>query len=105
MSSLAAHLVDGCRRHPEAAGFVSSFRSRRLQLARRLFDMVNSEVFDSQVRPRAGRGGGGSGEPAGCGREGVAANDVSRSSQRQRSHGLKGDIACCPVLPGARMAP
>ena len=57
MSSLASHLVEGSQRHPEAAAFVRNFRSRRLLLARRQFDMVNTEVFQSQVRPRAGREG------------------------------------------------
>ncbi|XP_043221444.1 nucleolar and coiled-body phosphoprotein 1-like [Amphibalanus amphitrite] len=51
MSSLASHLVEGARRHPEAAAFVGKFKSRRLELARRLFDMVNSEVFDSKLPP------------------------------------------------------
>ncbi|XP_037071683.1 acidic repeat-containing protein-like, partial [Pollicipes pollicipes] len=48
MSSLATHLVEGRRRCPQAAAFVTGFKTKKLELARHLLRLINAEVFEDR---------------------------------------------------------
>ncbi|XP_037072312.1 acidic repeat-containing protein-like [Pollicipes pollicipes] len=51
MSSLATHLVEGRRRCPQAAAFVTGFKTKKLELARHLLRLINAEVFEDKLAP------------------------------------------------------
>lgn len=49
LSSLASHVTEGSTRHPDADRFLANFRRHRLELAARVFSMLNQHVFQQQL--------------------------------------------------------